>query len=132
MKFVPKIHHRKRNLAKVWEVILATMEQAGSKEGICVGIRMRPLNEREISSGQVSIFRCLPHSNTIAQFKDGATLEGQCYSYDKVFDETSSTEAVYAHTCADIVKGVANGINGTVFACKHSIVCGDAKKYSNL
>ena len=103
------------------------MEQAGSMEGICVGIRMRPLNEREISSGQSSIFRCLPHSNTIAQFKDGAVIERECYSYDKVFDEASSTEAVYAHTCANVVKGVSNGINGTVFACKGSIISVNAE-----
>jgi hypothetical protein len=91
----------------------------GSKEGICVGIRMRPLNERELSSGQQSIFKCLPNSNAISQFtKDSTPVEGQCYNYDKVFDEKSSTEAVYEYTGKDIVAGVANGINGTVFACK--------------
>jgi hypothetical protein len=103
-------------------VSIATMDQSSNsnnaKEGICVAIRMRPLNEREICSGQTSIFKSLPNSNSIAQFKDGAPLEGQVYSYDKVFPDNATTEAVYAHTCKDIVSGVTNGINGTVFACK--------------
>lgn len=90
------------------------MELSNSqKEGICVGIRMRPLNEREISSGQSSLFKCIPHSNTIAQFNDGKPIERECYSYDKVFDESSTTDDVYSHTCENIVNGVANGINGT-------------------
>jgi hypothetical protein len=101
---------------------LATMDQSNSsnsaKEGICVAIRMRPLNEREICSGQTSIFKKLSNSNSIAQFKDGAPIEGQVYSYDKVFPDNSTTEAVYAHTCKSIVDGVTNGINGTVFACR--------------
>ena len=84
-----------------------------------MGIRMRPLNEREILSGQQSIFRCLPNSNTITQVnKDAVPVDGQCYNYNKVFDESSSTEAVYEYTGKNIVAGVANGINGTVFACK--------------
>lgn len=95
-------------------------QSLSSKEGICVGIRMRPLNEREISSGQQSIFRCLPNTNTICQFKEGSTIpvDGQVYNYDKVFDESANTDAVYEHTGKSIVSGVANGINGTVFACK--------------
>lgn len=88
-----------------------------TKEGICVGIRIRPLNDREVSSGQQPIFRCLPQTNTICQVKDGCPVEGQAYNYDKVFDETSSTDAVYDYSGQAIVKGVANGINGTIFAC---------------
>lgn len=97
-------------------------EHQQTKEGICVGIRIRPLNEREVSSGQQPIFRCLPQSNTIYQVKDGTPVEGQTYNYDKVFDETSTTDAVYDYSGQAIVKGVANGINGTIFACKKLIV----------
>lgn len=94
-------------------------DNASSKEGICVAIRMRPLNEREITSGQQSIFRCPPNTNSIYQCKDGSTpIEGQTYNYDKVFDETCSTESVYEYSGKKIVTGVASGINGTVFACK--------------
>ena len=89
-----------------------------SKEGICVAIRMRPLNDREISSGQEKIFNCVKQSNSICQLKDGQPLEGQTYYYDKVFDGSSITQDVYSSVAKDIVKGVVHGINGTIFACK--------------
>ncbi len=86
-------------------------------EGICVGIRMRPLNDREISSGTYKIFNCQTSCNAVSQMnKDGQAVE--TYYYDKVFDEHSSTVDVYDHIGKDIVKGVMNGINVTIFACK--------------
>ena len=58
---------------------------ASSKgEGICVGIRMRPLNEREIQSGQEKIFKCVPNCNAITQINPTDPGAGQTYYYDKV------------------------------------------------
>eukprot|EP01041_Mallomonas_annulata_P002987 gene2987-5859_t len=91
--------------------------EATSMEGICVAIRLRPLNSREINSGQASVFQCLPEYNSITQQnKDGQPIEGQFYQYDKVFNEESSTDEVYSYIAKDIVTGVAHGINGTIFA----------------
>lgn len=87
-----------------------------SSEGICVGIRMRPLNDREISVGQDKIFKCQTDVNAISQVKDNQVVEGQTYYYDKVFGEKSSTNDVYKHIGQKIVTGVMNGINGTIFA----------------
>jgi centromeric protein E len=87
-------------------------------EGICVGIRMRPLNDREKSGGQEKIFQCQAERNTVTQVYHGQPVENQTYQYDKVFDEAASTHQVYSHIAKDIVKGVMNGINGTIFACK--------------
>lgn len=89
-----------------------------SSEGICVAIRMRPLNDRETNSGQEKIFKCLNNCNAVQQVKDNLPVEGQTYYYDKVFDETSNTANVYSHIGLDIVQGVMSGINGTIFACK--------------
>jgi hypothetical protein len=88
-----------------------------STEGICVGIRMRPLNDREKASGQERIFRCQSSFNAVSQLKDDQPVEGQTFYYDKVFNEDSTTKDVYAHIARDIVKGVTHGINGTIFAC---------------
>lgn len=94
-----------------------------SSEGICVAIRMRPLNEREISGGQEASFRCTSRDNRISQLKDNQVVEGQTYYYDKVFDERATTAEVYTHVGKDAVRNVASGINGTIFACKiHSQV----------
>ena len=88
-------------------------------EGILVGIRMRPLNEREVTAGQEKIFKCLNTYNAVTQLtRDGHAVEGQMYYYDKVFDERSSTGDVYNQIGKEIVKGVVAGINGTIFACK--------------
>ena len=101
---------------------IAKNGSSGGREGICVGIRMRPLNEREISNGQDKIFRCINDRNAISQVKDSQLVEGQTYHYDKVFDERSSTVEVYSHIGRDIVQGVMNGINGTIFACKGALL----------
>jgi hypothetical protein len=67
----------------------------------------------------VKISPALQH-NAVSQLKpDGQPLEGQTYYYDKVFDEASSTQDVYNCVGTGIVDGVINGINGTIFACKH-------------
>eukprot|EP01042_Synura_sphagnicola_P009343 gene9343-11995_t len=87
-----------------------------ASEGICVGIRMRPLNDRELTSGQQKLFQCVPSTNAVAQMRDNAPVDGQVYYFDKVFDERSSTGDVYAHIGKNIVQGVMNGINGTIFA----------------
>lgn len=38
------------------------------------------------------------------------------FTYDRIFDEDSSTEAVYDGTAKEIVHSVSRGINGTIFA----------------
>ena len=89
-------------------------------EGICVGIRMRPLNDREKSSGQDKIFQV--ERNSVAQIHHGQVVDNQVYNYDKVFNESATTSEVYRHIAKDIVTGVLNGINGTIFACKFILI----------
>lgn len=102
---------------------LVDMEQGTSSsvpvtEGICVAIRMRPLNERENLGGQEAAFKCTIKDNRVSQLKDGQAIDGQTYFYDRVFDEKASTAEVYTHIGKDAVRNVAAGINGTIFACK--------------
>jgi hypothetical protein len=89
-------------------------------EGICVGIRMRPLNEREVHSGTEKIFRCQSSNNSVMHInKDNQPVE--TFHYDKVFDETTTTRDVYDNIAKGVVGGVMNGINGTIFACKSTL-----------
>ena len=114
-------------ISKSKEILMEqNMIQAPATEGICVAIRMRPLNDRELSGGQEAVFRCTPKDNRVAQIKDNQTVEGQTYHYDKVFDEHATTAEVYTHVGRNAVKNVAAGINGTIFACKipiHRLHC---------
>jgi hypothetical protein len=91
-------------------------------EGFCVAIRMRPLNHREKVGGEEAVFRCTTKDNRISQFRDNQVVDGQTYFYDKVFDEHATTADVYTHVGRDAVANVAAGINGTIFACKNSIL----------
>lgn len=92
---------------------------SSGSEGILVGIRMRPMNDRELAAGQEKIYRCMNAHNAVTQQtkEGGQAVEGQTYFYDKVFDETTSTSNVYDAIGKDIVRGVVSGINGTIFAC---------------
>ena len=38
------------------------------------------------------------------------------YAFDFAFDKDATSSDVYKHTCADLVTGVLQGMNGTVFA----------------
>ena len=93
-------------------------EPTMSNENISVAIRMRPLNEREKSSGQEACFKCISEQNSIVHLRDGKEIDGQYYQYDRVFDESSNTDSVYEYVGKDLVSGVVNGISGTIFACK--------------
>lgn len=45
------------------------MEANNEQEGICVAIRIRPLNEVEVASGQSVAFQCIPQYNQIGQVR---------------------------------------------------------------
>eukprot|EP01031_Cornospumella_fuschlensis_P007516 gene7516-9314_t len=90
--------------------------QSKSSEGIRVAIRMRPLNEREVNSGQEKSFRCQTQYNAVTQIKDGQAVDGGTSYFDKVFDESARNTDVYDYVGKEIVQGVMGGINGTVFA----------------
>ena len=92
--------------------------ESSSSEGICVAIRVRPLNGKELSSGQNIAFKCIPEYNAIVQQgRDGVPIDGQYFQYDKVFEGDATSKDVYSYIAKDIVSGVAKGINGTIFAC---------------
>jgi hypothetical protein len=108
------------------------METQKTMEGIRVAIRMRPLNEREISSGQEKIFKCQTDYNAISHVKDGQPIEGQTSYFDKVFDESAANTDVYGYIGNEIVQGVMAGLNGTVFACKSSLKSQNDVQFSQL
>jgi len=92
------------------------MSSKQETEGIFVGIRLRPLNEREKTSGQEKIFAS--NNNSVSQTCHGQPIENQTYNYDRVFNENATTAEVYDATARNIVKNVLGGINGCIFACK--------------
>lgn len=71
------------------------------------------MNSREL--GGVKAFQCLQDRNTVSDL-----LSGESYTYNKTFNEDCSTAEVYNNIARDLVTGVMEGINGTLFACKFS------------
>ncbi|KAL7559179.1 hypothetical protein ACA910_013188 [Epithemia clementina (nom. ined.)] len=90
------------------------------EEGICVAIRMRPLNNSEGQHRRV--WRVLPNLSSVTQTTvDGEPLpervNGRTYfTYDKTYGENTSTREVYNSIAKNIVSSVVNGLNGTIFA----------------
>ena len=86
-------------------------------QSINVGIRIRPLNSREVDEGQGELYRAIPGQNAIVQVNsDGEDNFSNVQGYDHVFDPSTTTEDIYNSVGRDIVDGVVNGINGTIFA----------------
>ena len=109
-------------------------------EKICVGIRVRPLNQRELEQKQESAWRVDSKSQSLAQlgrdsqvFSFGATASASlppgselmycaCCGADHVFGEESSTEQVYEHVGRHVVHSAVAGVSGTIFACACLVV----------
>ncbi|XP_040888430.1 kinesin heavy chain-like isoform X2 [Toxotes jaculatrix] len=76
--------------------------------GVRVMCRFRPLNEAEITRGDIYI----------PKFKDDDTvvITGKPYAFDRVLPPNTSQEQVYDQCAKQIVKDVLGGYNGTIFA----------------
>ncbi|KAG8092257.1 hypothetical protein GUJ93_ZPchr0012g22040 [Zizania palustris] len=91
------------------ELVIEDTSRSG--DSISVTIRFRPLSEREIQRG-----------DEISWYADGDRLvrceynPATAYGYDRVFGQSTTTEAVYDVAARPVVKGAMEGINGTVFA----------------
>ena len=96
------------------------MEAVVDADSISVAIRIRPLSDVEIAAGHVAVFQCIPKCNQIGQLRDGQFLAGQTFEFDRVYDESTTTNQIYASSARSLVADVVDGINGTIFACKRS------------
>lgn len=76
--------------------------------------RVRPLSDAEKDKG--SCWRV--DGNTIVQCNPSnrEPVRDSSYTLDNIFDESWTTAQIYRQTTEEIIKKVAHGINGTVFA----------------
>ncbi|OMJ08658.1 Kinesin-related protein 4, partial [Smittium culicis] len=91
------------------------------KDQINVVIRVRPLNERELSSIDQDGNRYntwVVNGNSISQKinTDNRSGTGLVYTFDQIYDMNVKTEDIYDGAVKDIIESTMNGINGTVFA----------------
>jgi hypothetical protein len=89
-----------------------------------VAIRMHPLNANEVDANR--IYRVSPQDSSVTQTTStGQPLperaEGRTvFTFDKTFDEDASNVHVYNNVAKGIVKNVATGLNGTIFAYRQT------------
>lgn len=87
------------------------------QERILVFVRVRPLNDREISRNDVSDWECINNSTII--FKNSLperSMFPAAYTFDRVFGYDNPTRQVYEEGAKEVSLAVASGINSTIFA----------------
>ncbi|XP_074313279.1 kinesin-like protein KIN-7E [Silene latifolia] len=90
---------------------------AGREEKILVLVRLRPLNEKEISKSEVADWECINESTILyrnsLQERSGLPT---AYSYDRVFSGDCSSKQVYDEGTKEIALSALSGINSSIFA----------------
>ncbi|PVU99734.1 hypothetical protein BB559_000457 [Furculomyces boomerangus] len=90
------------------------------KDNINVAIRIRPLNDRELSesSDANSLIPWTVNGNSISQKLkiDNRISLGPTYTFDTIYDQQKKSQDIYNCDVKGIVASSMNGINGTVFA----------------
>ncbi|XP_055836022.1 kinesin-like protein KIN-7E isoform X2 [Solanum dulcamara] len=87
------------------------------KEKIFVAVRLRPLNEREIISNDVSDWECI--NDTTILYKNSMSersLFPTACAYDRVFGYECSTRQVYEEAAKGVALSGLSGINSSIFA----------------
>ncbi|KAL4572957.1 hypothetical protein LXL04_019746 [Taraxacum kok-saghyz] len=89
----------------------------GREEKILVLVRLRPLNEKEISRNDVSDWECI--NDTTMLFRNSLqerSMFPTAYSFDRVFSGDATTRQVYDEGAKGIALSVVSGINSSIFA----------------
>ncbi|RWS13436.1 kinesin-like protein KIF2A [Dinothrombium tinctorium] len=88
---------------------------------ICVAVRKRPMNKKEIQKKDIDVIT-VPNKDTIIvhepKHKVDLTryLENQLFRFDYAFDETADNELVYKYTAKPLVQTIFDGGMATCFA----------------
>ena len=88
---------------------------------ICVCVRKRPINKKEISKKDIDVItmpnkdHCLVH---LPKCKVDLTkyLDNQKFRFDFAFDENTSNDLVYRYTAQPLVNNIFQGGNAMCFA----------------
>lgn len=85
-------------------------------DNIVVGVRVRPLNEREKSAPDFSHAWHVTNKTVQRTVSARQNIEPLKFAYDSVFEPTSTNEDVYNSIASPIVEAALGGFNATIFA----------------
>ncbi|CAJ1933637.1 unnamed protein product [Sphenostylis stenocarpa] len=90
---------------------------SGREEKILVSIRLRPLNEKEISANESADWECINDTTILYRntLREGSTFPS-AYTFDKVFRGDCATRQVYEEGAKEVALSVVGGINSSIFA----------------
>ncbi|XP_021738726.1 kinesin-like protein KIN-7E [Chenopodium quinoa] len=90
---------------------------AGREEKILVLVRLRPLNDKEVSKNEVADWECINDSTILyrnsLQERSGLPT---VYSFDRVYSGDCPSKQVYEEGTKEIALSVVSGINSSIFA----------------
>lgn len=92
---------------------------SGRGERVVVSVRLRPLNEKEISRNDALDWECI--NDTTIIFKNHLPIPERsmypsAYTFDRVFRSDSTTREVYEAGAKEVALSVVSGINSSIFA----------------
>lgn len=85
-------------------------------DSVVVGVRVRPLNEREKAAGKSAASAWTVHANSISKKRGHDERKSSSFCYDSVFTPDSTNDEVYMTMGAPIVEAALGGFNATIFA----------------
>ncbi|XP_050226898.1 kinesin-like protein KIN-7H [Mercurialis annua] len=93
--------------------------RGGGDEKILVSVRLRPLNEKEITRNDVSDWECINDDTVI--YRNNLSVSERsmyptAYVFDKVFRPDCATSQVYEEGAKEVALSVVTGINSSIFA----------------
>ena len=88
-------------------------ERKGKKQNVTVVIRIRPLNQKEISESQNEIW-IERYGNTVIEMCYPSYTEGKQLRYDHVFGPNCTTRQIYDSATSPIIRAFIDGYNGYV------------------
>lgn len=106
---------------------LDTISEAGGRNGelgarIMVYVRLRPMAKKEKETGSTSCVRIVNKKDVYiteygleTDYLRLKRVRGRHFTFDVAFPDTTSQQEVYNCTTADLVEGVLQGRNGSVF-----------------
>ncbi|RDX72784.1 Kinesin-like protein KIN-7G, partial [Mucuna pruriens] len=92
----------------------------GGEERILVSVRVRPLNEKELSRNDLSEWECINDTTIMYRSNLSATersLYPTAYTFDRVFRNDCPTRQVYEEASKEVALSVLSGINCEFFFC---------------
>ncbi|CAL0326912.1 unnamed protein product [Lupinus luteus] len=90
---------------------------SGREENILVLLRLRPLNQKEITFNEVPAWECINQTTILYRntLREGSTFPS-AYTFDRVFRGDCCTKQVYDEGAKEIALSVVGGINSSIFA----------------